>query len=61
MQQVVRCTKARDRRREALEEANRELARAIRAALAAGESAADIAFVADISRARVYQIRDGRR
>jgi hypothetical protein len=37
------------------------LAGEVRAALRAGVSAADVADAAGISRARVYQIRDGRR
>ncbi len=46
------------RRVEACEE---ELAVAIRGALAEGTAAAAVAAAAGISRARVYQIRDGRR
>lgn len=38
-----------------------ELAEVIRAALSEGWSATVIAEAADISRARVYQIRDGKR
>lgn len=41
--------------------AEREWRESIRQALVEGERAADIAEAAGISKARVYQIRDGRR
>lgn len=44
-----------------LSEAEAFLQLAIRQALAGGHRAADIAEAAGMSRARVYQIRDGRR
>lgn len=50
----------REARRDA-SEAEEFLHDAIRQALAGGHRAVDIAEAASISRARVYQIRDGRR
>lgn len=47
--------------RERARVAEDELARDIRTALAEGVSATQIAEAAGITRARVYQIRDGRR
>lgn len=50
-----------DGARERLSDAERELRDAVVAALAEGTRATDVADVLGVSRARVYQIRDGRR
>jgi DNA-directed RNA polymerase specialized sigma subunit len=47
--------------RESVVTREQEVAEAIRSALAEGSSATAIAEAVGISRARVYQIRDGRR
>lgn len=47
--------------RAATEQAERDWRKAITDALAAGESATVVAEAAGISRARVYQLRDGKR
>jgi len=49
------------KRRRMVASAEETLATAIRAALSAGVRATEVAQLAGISRARVYQIRDGRR
>lgn len=61
LMEVARLTKLRDRRREAAKQAERDLADGIRAALEMGESTAMLAYTTGMSRARIYQIRDGRR
>ena len=47
--------------REALSTADAELSQAVQVALLHGVSAVQLAEALDVSRARVYQIRDGRR
>lgn len=58
---VKRAAGTLDRRRAAVEEAEAVLQRRVRDALAAGERAVDIAEALGVSRARVYQLRDGTR
>jgi hypothetical protein len=58
---VRRATTTLDRRRKAVEEAEREWREAIRAALAAGTSPSVVAAAAKITRQRVHQIRDNTR
>lgn len=48
-------------RERAVEREREDLAVAIRTALSSGVPAAEVAELAGISKARVYQIRDGRR
>lgn len=47
--------------RESVARKEQEVAEAVRGALAEGASATELAKAVGISRARVYQIRDGRR
>lgn len=47
--------------REAVARKEDDVAEAVRAALAEGATASDVAKAVGLSRARVYQIRDGRR
>jgi hypothetical protein len=58
---IRRAAKVRERRRDALDTADVELRHLIREGLELGIPAVQLAKAAGVTRARVYQIRDGRR
>lgn len=61
LQRVRRATDHLDGQRDLSATADTAWRKAIRDALTAGESATDVAVTAGVSRARVYQIKDGTR
>lgn len=61
MEEIIRAKARLDAARLELDAAEQALQAAVRAALERGERAAAIAEYLAITRARVYQLRDGRR